>query len=565
MSDSATSLDQTSKRQGTYLALGISLILMMLFMILMPATELWDRDEPLYARTAIEMLLSGDWMLPTYNGNLFAHKPPMTYWLMAMSFSVFGENDFAARFVSAPTMAATAFFTYLIARRMFDHTIGVWSMIIFGTAFLTFYLGSIAQHDAPLMLFIVIAIWAYIKFIYEPQTFLPMLIIFTICMLVTLMIKGPVGPAVVCTTLFFSWLLMSSDDRPSLIKMAIFAVGTVLAAAIFSLWVIPANTATDGALWEMGVGKHIVGRFLTPLEGHGGSGPLGYMLALPIYIPATLLLFMPWTIHLPAGFAALWKGRIGDRRERALLWGWMIPTFVMFSLAATKLPHYIFPFFPPLAIMCAAIMLKQVRDAEAQPYSKFGAWLYLILSPALGILLITLPYFRPDIIPLWLGIPAGVAILMVIHFVFHRQKNGNALGASKLLAITTPFVVIFAYWFVIQPAEPLIKISRSIGQIINEAGVSKDRIYMDGFLEPSMVYYINAPLNAPLRTLPSGEEAFFEVMRDPQGMVLIATKEKFAEIEVYENDRVFEIIGQVQAINTNDHLKDQTVIVAVRK
>lgn len=565
MSDSATELDKNAKSHGTYIALGIALILMVLFMILMPATELWDRDEPLYARTAIEMLLSGDWMLPTYNGNLFAHKPPMTYWLMAMSFSVFGENDFAARFFSAPTMAATAFFTYLIARRMFDHVIGIWSMIIFGTALLTFYLGSIAQHDAPLMLFIVIAIWAYIKFIYEPQYFARMIAIFTVCMLVTLMIKGPVGPAVVCTMLFFSWLLMSSDNRPSLFKMAIFAASTVLAAAIFSLWVIPANTATDGALWEMGVGKHIVGRFLTPLEGHGGSGVLGYILALPIYIPATLALFMPWTIHLPAGFVALWKGRIGERRERAILWGWMVPTFVMFSLAATKLPHYIFPFFPPLAIMCAAIMLKQVRDAETQPYSKLGAWLYLVLSPALAIALIAVPFFRADIIPFWIGIPAGIAILTVVHFVFHRQRNGNALGASKLLAITTPIVIIFAYWFVVQPAEPLIKISRSIGEIINQAGVSKDRIYMEGFLEPSMVYYVSTPLGAPLRSLPREKSLILATFNAPEQMVLIATKERFEALKALEGDRTFEVIGQVQAINTNDHLKDQTVVVAVRK
>lgn len=538
---------------------------MVLFMILMPATELWDRDEPLYARTAIEMLLSGDWVLPTYNGNLFAHKPPMTYWLMAVSFSIFGENDFAARFVSAPTMAATAFFTYLIARRMFDHTIGVWSMIIFGTALLTFYLGSIAQHDAPLMLFIVIALWAYIKFIYEPQYFARMIAIFTTCMLITLMIKGPVGPAVVCTTLFFSWLLMSSDNRPSLFKMAVFAAGTVLAAGVFSLWVIPANTATDGALWEMGVGKHIVGRFLTPLEGHGGSGPIGYILALPIYIPVTLALFMPWTIHLPAGFVALWKGSIGERRERAILWGWMVPTFVMFSLAATKLPHYIFPFFPPLAIMCAAVLLKQVRETEAQPFSKFGAWLYLVLSPALAIALIAVPFFRPDIIPFWIGIPAGIAILTVVHFVFHRQKDGNALGASRLLTATTPFVVIFAYWFVVQPAEPLIKISHSIGQIINEADVSKDRIYMEGFLEPSMVYYINAPIDAPLRGFPRDEAGVIAVLVAPEQMVLVATKERFEELKAFEGDRVFEIIGQVQAINTNAHLEDQTVVVAVRK
>ncbi|MEW7007565.1 ArnT family glycosyltransferase [Lentilitoribacter sp. EG35] len=565
MSDSATNYDQNSKRQGTYLALGISLILMMLYMILMPATELWDRDEPLYARTAIEMLLSGDWFLPTYNGNLFAHKPPMTYWLMATSFWMFGENEFAARFASAPTMAGTAFFTYLIARRMFDHTIGIWSMIMFGTAFLTIYLGSIAQHDAPMMFFIILAIYAYTKFLYEPQSLWPMLVLFTLGMVATLYIKGPVGPAVICTTLFFSWVFTPSDQRPKFMAMVVFAGGFILACILFAIWLIPANTATDGALWQMGVGKHIIQRFQEPLENYGGTASLGYYWMLPAYIPVILITLMPWTIHLPAGLMALFSGKLGTRRERALLWGWIAPTFVMFTLAGSKLPHYIFPIFPALAMICAAIMIKQVRDAETQSYSKFGAYLYLMLSPAIAIALIAVPFFRSDIIPFWIGIPAGLIIGTIVHFVFHRQRVGNVIGASRLLTITTPFVVIFAYWFMISPAEPLIKISKSIGEIINKADVPKERVFMDGFLEPSMVFYINSPLGSPVKSMPDDEDAFFAEMKDPRPMVLVVTKELFPEYEVYEGDREFEIIGEVQAINTNDHLKDQTVVVAVRK
>lgn len=565
MSDSATSLDQKSKQQGTYLALGISLILMVLFMILMPATELWDRDEPLYARTALEMLLSGDWVIPTYNGSLFAHKPPMTYWLMAVSFSVFGENEFAARFFSGPTMAASAFFTYLIARRMFDHTIGIWSMIMFGTAFLTLYLGSIAQHDAPLMLFIVIAIWAYVNFLYEPKNLWPMLLVFALAMAATLYIKGPVGPAVICTTLFFSWVLMLPNERPKFMQMAIFASGFVLACLIFAIWVIPTNNATNGALWEMGVEKHIIQRAQAPLENYGGTAALGYYWMLPAYIPVILITFMPWTIHLPAGLKALISGNLGSRRERAILWGWIAPTFLMFTLAGSKLPHYIFPIYPALAIMCAAVMIKQVRDKEAQSYSKFGAYLYLVLSPAIALALIAVPFFRPDIISFWVGIPAAIIIATIIHFVFHRQRLGNALGASRLLAVTTPFVVIFAYWFMVHPAEPVIKISKSIGEIINDAGVSKDRVFMEGFLEPSMVFYISTPLGAPLRSFPKDETTINDTFNAPEQMVLIATKERFEELKSFENGRVFKIIGEVQAINTNAHLEDQTVIVAVRK
>jgi 4-amino-4-deoxy-L-arabinose transferase-like glycosyltransferase len=105
----------------------LAVVIALFLMVLMPATMLWDRDETLYARTAVEMLGSGNFIEPTFNGEVFAHKPPMIYWLMALSFAIFGENEFAARFISAPALAGSAFVTYLIGRRIYDFRVGLWA------------------------------------------------------------------------------------------------------------------------------------------------------------------------------------------------------------------------------------------------------------------------------------------------------------------------------------------------------------------------------------------------------------------------------------------------------
>src|SRR5262245_36676038 len=63
--------------------------------------KLWDRDEPRNARCAKEMMDRGDWVVPTFNGQLRTHKPALTYWIMIASYRTFGVNEFAARFGSA--------------------------------------------------------------------------------------------------------------------------------------------------------------------------------------------------------------------------------------------------------------------------------------------------------------------------------------------------------------------------------------------------------------------------------------------------------------------------------
>src|SRR5690606_36152681 len=100
------------------------------------------------------------WLIPTFNGELFAHKPPLSYWLLAISMAVFGANEFAARLPSAIALSGSAFLIFLIGRRMFNARVGWWAMAILSTALLPVYLGIAAMVDAPLLFSICLAIWA---------------------------------------------------------------------------------------------------------------------------------------------------------------------------------------------------------------------------------------------------------------------------------------------------------------------------------------------------------------------------------------------------------------------
>ncbi len=86
----------------------ISIGIAVFLITLMPTVMFWDRDEAFYARAAVEMLQSGNWILPTYNDAVFPDKPPLIYWLMMFFMSIFGQNELGARFASAPATAASA-------------------------------------------------------------------------------------------------------------------------------------------------------------------------------------------------------------------------------------------------------------------------------------------------------------------------------------------------------------------------------------------------------------------------------------------------------------------------
>ncbi|MCA9029893.1 MAG: glycosyltransferase family 39 protein, partial [Planctomycetaceae bacterium] len=103
-------------------SLAIGLILLVsaaTFFTSLGGASLWDQDEGFFASTALEMHRRGDWIVPTFNGELFGHKPPFMFWMMRLGFLMFGENEFGARFFSACFGTLTAIVTFLIGRTLF--------------------------------------------------------------------------------------------------------------------------------------------------------------------------------------------------------------------------------------------------------------------------------------------------------------------------------------------------------------------------------------------------------------------------------------------------------------
>jgi len=115
-------------------------------------TTLWDRDEPRFAQATVEMIASGDYLVPTFNGRLRPDKPILAYWWMAAPMRLLGPGAVAARLGSAVAMAIAALLTFATARRLLlPAGAGLWAMAVLAATPLAVAEGQAATADALLL------------------------------------------------------------------------------------------------------------------------------------------------------------------------------------------------------------------------------------------------------------------------------------------------------------------------------------------------------------------------------------------------------------------------------
>jgi 4-amino-4-deoxy-L-arabinose transferase-like glycosyltransferase len=335
-----------------------------------------DRDEPRFAEASREMIQRGDYVVPYFNNQLRLDKPPLTYWAQVASYHIFGENDFAARFPSAMAAALTAVLILVWGRRTGGEKLGWWAAVIFTLSLQTFVHAKAAVADMWLVLFVTLAHLAGFELIQrrtpnserireraaqcptsnseEPnqtsnikhQTSICWWFCFYISLALGFLAKGPIAWVPLLTvgsTIFYT-------PNLHLARRFKFVRGILLMLAIIAAWGIPALVRTNGEFLRIGIGRHVIGRSLGAMEGHGWDSLGGYVLLLPFYFVTVFVSFFPWSLKLPSLLKGLWHKR--DNIDRYLFSGIAI-IFIIFSLIKTKLPHYTLPAFGMLALLLA--------------------------------------------------------------------------------------------------------------------------------------------------------------------------------------------------------------------
>lgn len=385
------------------------------------AVPLLGPDEPRYARVAVEMHRSGDWVTPTLQGRPWLEKPALYYWLAARSFDVLGETETAARLPSLLAALLMAGATGLFGARVYGARAGLWSAFIAGTGLLSFAYGRAASMDMLLAATVTAATALLGLRALGIAGRLAAPAAGAFCGL-AILAKGPIGlllPALVSA----AHLLFARDGRAARRLLSPAAVLAFLAVA--APWYLLVHAAQGQAFVEVFLLDHNVRRFTSTIHRH--PGPPWY------YLPVLLGGLFPWTgLLVPA--AGLVRPR-ADRRDLFVLC-WAALPLLFFSAAGSKLPGYILPCLPPLALLAGRAAARMAEAGTASPADALRRRALALVTLALCALVAATPLVlarQGD--PLWrLALPLG-AWSLVLGWSFSRRIAREPDGALRILRV----------------------------------------------------------------------------------------------------------------------------------
>jgi 4-amino-4-deoxy-L-arabinose transferase-like glycosyltransferase len=452
------------------------------------AASLWDIDEGLNAEAAREMLESGDWVVPTFNFQPRTAKPALLYWLQALSYKQFGVNEFAARLPSALAGAIVVLLTYEFGRRMFGPAVGLLAGIIVASTVQVSLLAHAATPDAVLLACLMLTLWLFWTGVANGSrrwawaTGLG-------CGL-AMLAKGPIG--VLMPAAIGGYYFLAQRQARRLLEPRLL-LGLLLVILIAGPWYALVGAETRGrflkSFWE---NEH-VGRFLAPMEGH--SGPMWY------YLVAILVGLGTWSVVIaPTLRDALRSTNRQDGEPNAVrfLVCWAAVYVGIFSLAQTKLPNYVLPAYPPLALLTARFLDRWRRGAVEVFRGEMTAAMVVLAVIGVAItggLLMAGGVMTPialrgqEIAGLarWAWVGTVPVIAAVIGYRYLRQGSRAGVVAS-LCAAAIGFVGL-ATALPVRAVESV----KAPRELVGVAGAYRPtdevRIAQFGYFQPSLVFY----------------------------------------------------------------------------
>lgn len=550
-------------------------VMAVVYGLLAGSTSLFDRDEPRNARAAMEMLSSGDYLVPTFNGELRSQKPPLTYWVMNVPLRVaswIGDapSSLAARTPSIFGMLVAVWGTYMIGRRMFNHRVGLWAMIMLATSPLAAFMGTFATTDGLLLGCIVISVLGYVWILTDRWRWS-----YALLMLVALALgqltKGPIALLPLAGIVLGMRIMLGDRLRLGDAFWWSFVIAIHGSFLAFAAWFVPVTMRTQGAMFqEMAMGQ-FVERLFVAQEGHGAGGSglvfvLKYIVLLPMYLVIILGTFFPWTIHLPSGISALIRGHLAHRRERAFLWSWLLPTLVVFSLVVTKLPHYVLPIYPALALLGAALIDARARghlSEKDRDWLRGGIYFFAPAALVFAVAIVAGPMWLVGVDGVMFMPAMGIVVAVGVYGV-KLQLQEQVFRVSRLLAVAVVMFVVVAAPALAWIVEPVLKTSPPIAAAIRErlAEHPDASVSWHAYHEPTLVYYINLPASRSIENMSLNQTSLDAWAGEDKPGALITYADKLDDLTLPKHVR---IIHETRTLNYAKQGQRKRIVVLWRQ
>lgn len=419
-------------------------------------------DEPRYAWIARAMTETGDWVTPHLYGKPWFEKPPLLYWGAAAGFKLFGVSEAAARLPSAICALLATLALGWLAWRIYGAETARWLLLLLPTTVGMIGFSHAAATDMPFSGMVTIAlVCAAVVLRLLPRMGVPTaatnsaaapahpqpspklsvprtpwiaLLLFGFFLGLAVLAKGPAG-IVLCGGAVLCWALITKRWRDAfrlLHPAAIFA----FCVTALPWYVLCARRNPD--FFRVFIIEHNFKRYLTPEFQH--IQPFWF------YIPVVLAALLPWAFLFlwaaVSGALKLWRSRQLDHPSWLLVC-WSGFTVLFFTISKSKLPGYILPAIPPLALLTSKAIKGRIREPKS-------ARLFLSLAGATLALLGVLVGLFSDSIPLVTDIvpPPGLVVFVVLAVLGGVTAIGLALfyrpSASLAAAVITVLALITA-------------------------------------------------------------------------------------------------------------------------
>ena len=526
----AASFAASLPERGAVAYLVLGLFSLCLFLPGISALPPVDRDEARFAQASRQMVESGDYVNIRFQDKARHKKPAGVYWLQAASVQVFGtigsSQIWPYRVPSVLGALGAVLFLFAFARGPYGRRVAFFAALMLAGSVVLTVEAHLGKADAVLLAAVVVAQGAlcrvYLRGTAGEPVALATAIVFWVAQGAAILIKGPIGPLISALTVI---ALIIAERRAAWLKGLRPLPGLVIAAAIAAPWFIAVSLETGGAFLADALGKDLLAKLISVQEGHGAP-PGAYSLAMFVsFWPGSLLAF-------PALVWA-WRHR-ADKRVRYCL-AWLGPAWLLFELIPTKLPHYVLPLYPALALICAHAAITGADELARLSRTAVGRGLMALWGAAglaIGIGIGGVSWWLEGRVTVAGLVPAAGAIVAValgLWFAF-RDRLVHAVTAATLGAA----IVYASALGIVLPAAENLWLSRTAALAVarhgNGAAAAGAPVAVAGYGEPSIVFLLGTATR-----LVSPDEAAKLLVETPGALALIAKSHEARFLEVSGN------------------------------
>ncbi len=445
-----------------------------------------DRDEARFAQATKQMVESGDYVDIRFQDEVRYKKPVGIYWVQAavvktataLGFSGALTTIWLYRLPSLVGSIGAVLLTYWTALAFVPRRAAVLAGLMMASCVLLGIERLLAKTDALLLMTVVAAmgamarayLWHERERLDAPSAWIVAAIFWT-ALAAGVLLKGPL---IVMVVALAAIALIVVDRSAAWLLMLKPIAGIIWLAVLVLPWFVAIIGRTGDAFLAGSVGEDLLGKIFTGQESHGA--PPGY------YFVLFWVTFWPGATLAALATPAVWRAR----RERAVkfLLAWLVPSWVVFELVVTKLPHYVLPLYPAIAILTAAVI--DARALSRKPFLELGTIWWFVVPMVAGIAGVVALAVIGRQFGLLVWILMGAAA--VLGFLAWRLYQADGAEHSLLRAVAAAILTAIATFGLIIPSLGQLFPSATLARILRESGCARPEAAAVGYQEPSLVF-----------------------------------------------------------------------------